>query len=83
MRKLDIIVQVLSEVTSRDKTFVEQLFASIFAARPEAQKGFLVEISDAEAKKMLADLRAEGPGILARLQKEASNVEAMGSKTAQ
>lgn len=45
MRRLDVLVNALSELTGRDRDAVAQTFEAILAANPDKGKDMLAELS--------------------------------------
>ena len=52
MRKLDVLVSTLSELTGRDEAAVAQTFTAILSANPEKGEELLAEIPFGEASLM-------------------------------
>ena len=48
MRRLDVLVNALSELTGRDRDAVAQTFDAILAANPDKGKDMLTELSFSE-----------------------------------
>jgi len=67
MRKLDVLVSALSELTGRDEAAVAQTFTAILSANPEKGEDLLTEIPFGEASLMRERLLKNGPDVLARL----------------
>ena len=67
MRRLDVLINALSELTGRDKEAVAQTFEAIISSNPEKGKDLLEEISFGEASAMRERLLKDGPDVLARL----------------
>jgi len=64
MKRRDVCIQILHEVSGRPKEFVEAMFdASINLAPPAGQKKYFEEISDKEYEDLLNGLRQEKEGI--------------------
>lgn len=73
MRRLDVLISALSELTGRDEDSVAQTFETILAASPDKSKDLLEELSFGEASILREKLVKEGPGVLARLVNRVSN----------
>ena len=67
MRRLDVLVNALSELTGRDREAVAQTFDAILAANPDKGKDMLTELSFSEASVLYEKLLKDGPNVLARL----------------
>ncbi len=67
MRRIDVLVGALSELTGRDEEAVAQTFEAIISSNPEKGKDLLADISFSEASAMRERLLKEGPNVLARL----------------
>ncbi len=67
MRRVDVLIDALSELTGRDKESVAQTFEAIISSNAEKGKELLEDISFAEASTMRERLLKEGPTVLARL----------------
>jgi len=65
MTKAEIFIQILSEVSGRSTDEITALFKNMRKANPGGK--WDDEVPAAEAEKLLNDLRAEAPGILAWL----------------
>lgn len=66
MKRRDVFIQILHEVSGRPKAFIETILDSFLAAIP-SKNNFDEKISDAEYEDMLNGLRKEKEGILAWL----------------
>ena len=73
MRRLDVLVNALSELTGRDRDAVAQTFDAILAANPDKGKDMLTELSFSEASLLYEKLLKDGPDVLARLVSRASD----------
>ena len=73
MRRLDVLVNALSELTGRDKEAVAQTFEAIIAANPDKSKDMLAELSFNEASALYEKLIKDGPDVLARLVSRVSD----------
>ena len=73
MRRLDVLVSALSELTGRDEEAVAQTFETILSANPEKGKDMLTELSFGEASALRERLVKDGPDVLARLVNRISN----------
>ena len=73
MRRLDVLINALSEPTGRDKEAVAQTFEAIIAANPDKSKDMLTELSYNEASTMYEKLIKDGPDVLARLVSRVSD----------
>lgn len=67
MRRIDVLVGALSELTGRDEEAVAQTFEAIISSNPEKGKDLLADVSFSEASAMRERLLKEGPNVLARL----------------
>lgn len=67
MRRIDVLVGALSELTGRDEEAVAQTFEAIISSNPEKGKDLFTEISFSEASAMRERLLKKGPDVLARL----------------
>ena len=65
MTKAEIFIQTLSEVSGRPKDEIAEMLKAMRKARPGGK--WDDEVPPAEAEKLVNDLRAEVPGILAWL----------------
>ena len=72
MRRLDVLVNALSELTGRDRDAVAQTFDAILAVNPDKGKDMLTELSFSEASLLYEKLLKDGPDVLARLVSRAS-----------
>ena len=72
MRRLDVLVNALSELTGRDREAVAQTFDAILAVNPDKGKDMLTELSFSEASLLYEKLLKDGPDVLARLVSRAS-----------
>ena len=73
MRRLDVLVNALSELTGRDRDAVAQTFDAILAANPDKGKDMLTELSFSEASLLHERLIKDGPDVLARLVSRVSD----------
>ena len=73
MRRLDVLVNALSELTGRDREAVAQTFDAILAANPDKGKDMLTELSFNEASILYEKLIKDGPDELARLVSRVSD----------
>ena len=73
MRRLDVLVNALSELTGRDREAVAQTFDAILAANPDKGKDMLTELSFSEASVLYEKLLKDGPNVLARLVSRVSD----------
>ena len=73
MRRLDVLVNALSELTGRDREAVAQTFDAILAANPDKGKDMLTELSFNEASILYEKLLKDGPDVLARLVSRVSD----------
>ena len=73
MRRLDVLVNALSELTGRDRDAVAQTFDAILAVNPDKGKDMLTELSFSEASILYEKLLKDGPDVLARLVSRASD----------
>lgn len=66
MTNLDIFATILSEVTDRPASYWREVIRNVYAAagRDITFSPMLETVPPAEAEQLLADLRAEKPGIL-------------------
>lgn len=83
MKRRDIMIKILAEVTGRAERDVAELMDVLYAAKPKAAAALEEELPDDEAEKLMARMRAEGPGILARLMQGAVDVTGSGSDVVQ
>lgn len=67
MRRLDVLINSLSELTGRDRDAVAQTFEAILAANPDKSKDMLTELTFGEASALHEKLIKDGPDVLARL----------------
>ncbi len=67
MRRIDVLVDALCELTGRDREAVAQTFSAILAASPDKAADLEAEITFAEASAMRERLLKEGPHVLARM----------------
>lgn len=67
MRRLDVLISTLSELTGRDREAVAATFDVIMSANPSKGAALLEPLADEEAAAMRESLLREGPGVLARL----------------
>lgn len=68
----EIIIQILCEVSGRPKSELDGLADIIRRKAPNSR--WDESVSDDEAAKLITELRAEGPGILAWLVQGAASV---------
>ena len=61
MRRVDVLIGALSQLTGRDEEAVAQTFEAIISSNPEKGKDLLEEISFGEASVMVAPDKARGP----------------------
>ena len=73
MRRIDVLINALSELTGRDKEAVAQTFEAIIAANPDKSKDMLAELSYNEASALYEKLIKDGPDVLARLVSRVSD----------
>jgi len=73
MRRLDVLINALSELTGRDRDAVAQTFEAIIAANPDKSKDMLTELSFNEASVLHEKLLKDGPNVLARLVSRVSD----------
>ena len=73
MRRLDVLINALSELTGRDRDAVAQTFEAIIAANPDKSKDMLTELSFYEASVLHEKLLKDGPNVLARLVSRVSD----------
>ena len=73
MRRLDVLINALSELTGRDRDAVAQTFEAILAANPDKGKDMLAELSFSEASLLHEKLIKDGPDVLARLVSSVSD----------
>ena len=73
MRRLDVLINALSELTGRKKEAVAQTFEAIIAANPDKSKDMLTELSFNEASTLYEKLLTDGPDVLARLVSRVSD----------
>ena len=73
LRRLDVLVNALSELTGRDREAVAQTFDAILAANPDKGKDMLTELSFNEASILYEKLIKDGPDVLARLVSRVSD----------
>ena len=73
MRRVDVLVNALSELTGRDREAVAQTFDAILAANPDKGKDMLTELSFSEASVLYEKLLKDGPNVLARLVSRVSD----------
>jgi hypothetical protein len=73
MRRLDVLINALSELTGRDRDAVAKTFEAILAANPDKSKDMLAELSFNEASAMHEKLIKDGPDVLARLVSRVSD----------
>ena len=73
MRRLDVLINALSELTGREKESVAQTFEAIIAANPDKSKDMLTELSFNEASTLYEKLLKDGPDVLARLVSRVSD----------
>ena len=73
MRRLDVLVNALSELTGRDREAVAQTFDAILAANPDKGKDMLTELSFNESSILYEKLIKDGPDVLARLVSRVSD----------
>lgn len=67
MRRVDVLVDALSELTGRDEESIAQTFETIISSNPEKGKDLLADISFHEASAMRERLLKDGPTVLAKL----------------
>lgn len=67
MRRVDVLIDALSELTGRDEKAVAHTFEAIISNNPEKGKDLLEDISFHEASAMRERLLKDGPTVLARL----------------
>ena len=67
MRRVDVLIGALSQLTGRDEEAVAQTFEAIISNNPEKGKDLLEDISFHEASTMRERLLKDGPTVLARL----------------
>lgn len=72
MKKSEIFIQTLAEVSGRPKNELEDMLAAIRRANPGG--GWDQEVPESEAKKLLASFRKEATGIIAWLVQGAAEV---------
>lgn len=72
MKKSEIFVQTLAEVSGRPKKELEDILATFRRANPGG--GWDNEVPESEAQKLLATFRKEAPGILDWLAQGAAEV---------
>ena len=73
MRRVDVLIGALSQLTGRDEGAVAQTFAAIISSNPDKGKELLEEISFSEASVMRERLLKDGPDVLARLVSRVSD----------
>ena len=73
MRRLDVLINALSELTGREKEAVAQTFEAIISSNPDKGEDLLAEISFSEASAMRERLLKDGPDVLARLVSRVSD----------
>ncbi|MBQ9407461.1 MAG: hypothetical protein IJU37_12090 [Desulfovibrio sp.] len=72
MRKLDVLISAVSELTGRDTDSVAATFDFIVSANPEKGAALLESITDDDAALMRESLLREGPGVLAHFAERCS-----------
>jgi len=72
MKKSEIFIQTLSEVSGRPKNELEDMLTAFRHANPGG--GWDQEVSESESQKLIAAFREEAPGILAWLVQGAAVV---------
>ena len=73
MRRVDVLIGALSQLTGRDEGAVAQTFEAIIAANPDKSKDMLTELSFNEASTLYEKLLKDGPDVLARLVSRVSD----------
>ena len=73
MRRVDVLIGALSQLTGRDEEAVAQTFEAIIAANPDKSKDMLTELSFNEASTLYEKLLKDGPDVLARLVSRVSD----------
>lgn len=81
MTRGEILVQVLLKVMGKPESEVRDLFDNMCAANPVIAAGFAQEVPEEEARKQMDAMIAEGPGIMLKLLKGASDVSKFESGT--
>lgn len=76
MKRRDLFISTLVEVSGKAEAVVVEMFETFCAANPDLVEKFDQDLPDAEAKQLVADFRAEAPGILAWLEHGALQLEA-------
>ena len=72
MRKLDVLISAVSELTGRDTDSVAATFDFIVSANPEKGAALLESITDDDAALMRESLLREGSGVLAHFAERCS-----------
>ena len=67
MRRVDVLIGALSQLTGRDEEAVAQTFEAIISSNPDKGKDLLAEITFSEASAMRERLLKDGPDVRARL----------------
>jgi len=76
MKRADIFIQILSEVSGRPKHEIAELLSAIRQANPGGK--WDEEIPENELEQLVNELRGEAPGIMDWLIKGAARVDKRG-----